>query len=224
MITAQEVMDRSAALLNDVALTTFTYTVQVPYLNIALSDLEERMQLSNIPVTNQSSAVIAIPAGVLGIGGVGQPALPQDLIEPQSLYERTTGTNDLFIRMNPVEFLPHGLQQISSLVWWAWLAQTIKFIGATNANDVQLDYIAKVITPVVNESSVIKVLNSISFLSYRTAALCAEFIGENKERADDLNGNALIALDNLLGINIKGKQSIMTRRRPFLASFKLRGY
>ena len=49
------------------------------------------------------------------------------------------------------------------------------------------------------------------------------FIGENETRAMVLDAQAERAMDRLLGINNKGRQQIMTRHRPFRASWKARG-
>jgi hypothetical protein len=68
----------------------------------------------------------------------------------------------------------------------------------------------------------IPIINSESFLQYRTAGLVAEFIGENVERAADLNSMAQLALDRFLGINVKGRQAVFTRKRPFMAASRTR--
>jgi hypothetical protein len=67
-------------------------------------------------------------------------------------------------------------------------------------------------------------INSRSYLSYKTAALCAMFIGENESRAKILNDQADEAMERLEGISNKGRQQIMTRHRPFRAAYKSRGY
>lgn len=222
MPTAGEVMDRSAALLNDQAKSVFTYAVQLAYLNAALNELQEIFELNNVPVTNNVSAVIPIAVGITGIGGVSQPSLPTGLIDIQALKERQTSSNDRFIDMTRVEFLP-DIPITSQLIYWTWQNQLIKFLGATTALDVQLEYIQSLFTTVTGAATNIPTINSTSFLSYRTAALCAEFVGENKTRSDDLNVMAQLAMDRALGISSKGRQSIFTRRRPFMSSYKRRG-
>ena len=46
------------------------------------------------------------------------------------------------------------------------------------------------------------------------------FIGENETRAGILEDKAEKALERITGINNKGKQQMMTRHRPFSASYK----
>jgi hypothetical protein len=233
-LTAGNVMDRVASLLNDTAQTIFTYTAQIPYLNMAYHELEEEYQLANIPITNETSAVVNVAVGqtqlnpTAGYAPNTAPNYPDDLIEAQQLWERLQGSSDPFVPMKQYEFLPHTMDPIpsDSLLFWIWQDQRIFFnpSGALTAREVKIDYIKAIfLTELVNQNSAIDVINARSFLQYRTAALCAEFIGENKERAASLNESAIMSLDRALGIGIKGKQAITTRRRPFRASYRSRG-
>lgn len=219
---AGDVMDSSAALLNDSAKTNFTYAAQLPYLKIAAQELQEEMELANVPTTNKKSSVFVITTAMTDIGGTTGPALPTDLIEIQGAYERLSGSNEDFQYMSKVEFLPPFTVLLESLVYWAWQGQVVNFLGATTTRDVRLDYIATFLPTIVDENTSIVLFNSKSFLTYRNSALCAEFIGENKTRADELNVFAGQALDRFLGINNKGRQSFPVRRRPFMAGYKVR--
>ncbi len=97
VLSAGEVMDLSAALCNDPDKTVYTYIKQIPYLNMALKELQEYFAQNNVPVTDQQSAVINCPAGTIivpfapdpPIGGV--PYLPNDLSEIQKVWQRTEG-------------------------------------------------------------------------------------------------------------------------------------
>jgi hypothetical protein len=77
--------------------------------------------------------------------------------------------------------------------------------------------------PLTSEDDPIQVTNGMSFLAYKTAALCSMFIGENQTRASILEAKAEQALERLTGINNKGRQQIVTRHRPFRAGWKARG-
>lgn len=217
-------MDGSAALLNDAARTVYTYTAQLPYLKIALRELREMMELSNVPVTNKTAEILAIPAGTTEISFVTTPSLPTDLIEIQQIWERATGVNP-YVPMTKREFLPAYLTtdyvQSPNFLIWAWNGNKIQLPPANQINDLKLNYIYE-ITQIVDENSTIAVPNGQSFLTFRTAALCAQFIMENKERADDLNADAGIAVDRMEGIESKAKQATFTRHRPFRASYKKR--
>lgn len=218
-----DVIDASAVLLNDSAKAVFTVAAQLPYYNIAQDELQEIMELNNVPVTNETSTAITVTAGVTTISFTTSPALPSTLIEIQKISERLALAAEDYLPMTRCEFLPTLVEQTTSLIWWAWIDQELRFIGALTDRQLQINYIASRLPAATTTTTPVTLINAKSFLSYRTAGLCAEFIGENKDRADSLNTDASLALDRFLGINTKGRQAIATRRRPFLAAYKTRG-
>lgn len=227
-LTAGEVMDAAASLMNDTAQTVYTYVVQLPYLNMAIDELREYMELNNTPVSNETSAIIEVDVGETAIVSVTasttQPNYPTNMVEIQQLWERLQGSSEPYIPMYHREFLPHYLDDIpvTNLVYWSWINQEIRFIGATTDRDVKLDYIQEFLAEAADEDSVIGIINAKSYLQYKTAALCSSFIGENPTRSAELNGLAELAKERVLGIGTKGRQDIITRRKPFLASYKMR--
>lgn len=229
-LTAGVVMDRSAVLLNDPAKTDYTYAVQVAYLNMAIDELVEVLEESNSSPTSQTSASITIPIGANRLtpiedATVGIPHYPFDLVEIQEVGERMGGSQDSFIRLDRKEF-GATLPPNQSLLYWCWEDQMIKFNpnGAITIREVQLKYVRQTISIANDETSIIGTINARSYLSYKTAALCAMFIGENETRAQALEDEATKALERMTGISNKGRQQIMTRHRPFRASYKMRGY
>lgn len=220
---ASDIYIRSAALLNDQDLAVFTYTVQEPYLNQAIDDLKEEMELNNVPVTNVTSAVIPVAIGENTIGDTTGPQLPSDLVEIQALYEKQTGVTEDYLMMTRFDYLPLVEFQVELLMYWSWQGEIIRLLGATTDRDVKIEYIGSVISAVTSSTDTITVINSKSFLAYRTAALCAQFIGENIERSTALNMEARLALNKMLGIVTKGRQAINTRRRPFMSAYKSTG-
>lgn len=226
-LTAGQVMNISAALLNDSARSVYTYAAQLPYLQLALQELREHFELNGIAVTQNTSAVIQVNAGQTAIvyNGVGVPSLPADFVEPQQLWERTRGINP-FIPMTKVDYLPHELEGVptSQFIYYVWESQEIRFLPSNANNDIKIDYIRELFQNIVDENSPINVVNSQTFLEYRTASLCAEFIERNLTSANALGGYAVLGGDRATGIGVKGKQNIMTRRRPFRAGYKKRGW
>src|SRR4051812_41365291 len=98
-LQAVEVMDRSAALMNDPARTDYTYAVQLPYLNMAIDELIEALEEGNSSPTNQTSATIVVPVGINKLSpeeSATPPYYPNDLVEIQEVLERASGSNDLF--------------------------------------------------------------------------------------------------------------------------------
>lgn len=217
-------LQKSAALMNDQDRSTYTDAVLLPYLNIALSELQEVFELNNIPVTNETSTAIVVPAGTSLIGYLTVPALPTDLVEIQQLWESQTGL-DSWSPVTKKEYLTAAiLNGVSLSVFgvWAWIDQQINVRAAINNVDIKIDYIknlfAEITIGLIGTQNAI--VNTDTFFQYRTAALAAEFIEENITRADKLNIYGVSGLERSLGISVKGKQSIAVRRRPFRAAYK----
>ena len=226
MATWTSLLARSAALLNDQERANYTDIVLLPYLNISLSELQEIFELNNIPVTNETSAVIAVPSATSVIGFTTVPSLPSNLVEIQQLWESQTGLN-LWTPVTKKEFLTASILGSVSLTMfgvWAWIDQEIHVRAAVNPIDLKLDYIKSLFTELTIGQLGVQntILNTDSFFVNRVAALGAEFIDENLTRADKLNLQAIGGLERSLGISIKGKQTIAVRRRPFRAAFKRR--
>jgi hypothetical protein len=228
-ITASQMMDKAASLMNDTAKEVYTYEAQLPYFQMAVDELQEIFELNNIPVTQASTVEIDIDVGTTQVNPVEDPApnYPANLIEIQQIWERLQGSTQPYLPMTKRDFLPHYLQDqnVDALVFWVWNEQRIKFMGATTDREIRLDYIFAIFpdTDELDQNSVLGVMNCRSFLQYRTAGLCSEFIGENSERATSLNNMAIMAIDRSLGISVKGKQQVMRRRRPFRATYKTMG-
>jgi len=226
-LLAGTVMDKAASLMNNTSRSVYTYAAQVPYLNIALQELQEEYELHAISVTEETSAVIQMDAGATAIvfNGVGIPTLPADMIEPSELWERLRDT-DPWYPMTRRNFLPHYLEGVQQNFFtiWAWQSNEIRVLPVVQNNDIKIDYVKQLFTPVVNESSFINVINAQTFLEYRTAGLLAEFIERNITSAEAMNAYAVLAMNRAVGIGSKGKQRIMTRRRPFRQGYKRRGW
>lgn len=225
-LTAGTVMDAAAALLNDVAKSTYTYTVQIPFLNMSLRELQELYEQNQIPATDVLSAILTVPSGTSEISFTSSPALPSNLIEPQLLWEAPSGTTP-FTPMTRVNWIPQtqiGVE-ISQFVVYVWGDQKIKLLPADADIDIKIQYTRNLFATVTADTDQLGVINAMSFLQYRTAALVAEHIEENKVRSDQLNNDASLALDRAIGIGTKGRQAITIRHRPFRAGYKSRsGY
>lgn len=225
MPLVKNILSQTAALLNDSAQTMFTNDFLLPHFKTSYAEMRELFQANNVPVINQEVEGITINIGVTDIGGPTGPALPQDLIEVQQVLERQNGITQSFIQMTRVEFLPEVPTASSALVYYAWQRQQIRFpsVGATSIREIKLQYIASSIPEIISPDTLVTVINSETFLAYRTAALASQFRGENSSRAESLNFNAQLAIDRLLTISVKARQGIFVRRRPFRAGFKARG-
>jgi hypothetical protein len=227
-LVASTVLAKASSLMNDTARTVYTYAAVLPYLQLALQELQEHFELNSIPATQLTSAVIQVNAGITVLNynaGPVLPELPDDMIEPNQLWERERNI-DPFVPMSRRDYIPHNLEgtPTGKFSFFTWNNQQITFLPCNRNNDIKIDYIKDLFTPLVDETSVINVINASTFLEYRAAALCAEFIERNIASANSLNTYAILALDRATGIGVKGKQTILTRRRPFRAAFKKRGF
>lgn len=226
-LLAGTVMDISAALLNDPNRTVYTYAAQLPYLQLALQELQEYYQEHNIPTTQDSSAIINMEAGDTQIvyNGGSTPSLPDDMVEPQSLYESPEGENS-WILMTKKQYIPHTLESLPVNMFriYSWNGQEIRVPAASTDIDIKIDYLKELFTEIENESSIINVINARTFLQYRTASLCAEFNERNTTSSESLGAYAQMGIERAAGIAIKRGQNIYTRRRPFRAGYKSRGW
>ena len=221
--TAGQVMDTAAALLNDSAMQRFTYTVQLPYIQKAFRELRQLLQANNVPIGNLVAEMLAVPIGTTEITYLTTPALPANLVQIRQLWERTAGI-DPWVPMTRRETLPYSLDgaPTASFLIWSWQGNAIKLLETTQINDLKADYTDQ-LDQIVDENSTITVINGETFLENQTAAHLAKFVNEDNERATDLYNMATEALDTLNIIESKGKQAILTRRRPFRQSWKARG-
>jgi hypothetical protein len=221
-------MDRVANLLNDPNKTDYKYPVILPYLNMAIEELSESLEESNSS-PSQSLITIDVPVGVGQLSPAedttpGAVHYPDTLTEIQEISERPLGSLGSFIplpRLETVKVFP----ATNSLLFWRWEQQYIKFNpnGATIPVQLAVTFMGQGVPYVASENTLITMINSRSYLAYKTAALCAMFIGENETRAGVLEVQAEKAMERLTTISNKGRQQIMTRHRPFRAGYKSRG-
>lgn len=223
-IKAGEIFNKARFFLNDQIGANFTDEVLLPALQMANEDLRLECEDNNIPYTNITSVAILISAGVTDIGGPTGPPLPDDLIEIVEMYERSADTTNDFMLMRRRNFLPKTDVQTAFLEVYTWQRQIVNFIGATGDLQVKIDYVGNSLNRIIDTNSEIAIFNSISFLSFRTAALAANYIGENKTRSDELNAEALRCIETMENIGIKNQQNMTIRRRPFMSGYRARGW
>lgn len=185
-----------AGLMNNYTQDIYNNTACLPFLNLALAELQELYELNGIPTTNETSTAIKIKAGISRLGFDTTPALPSDLIEIQELWESPTGLNKWII-VDKREFLPNYLQDgttVSQFSIWAWEHGRIALIAANSDNDLKIDYTASLFNLPIQIKDIdvnLPFTNVETYLDYKTGALCALLIAENESRA--------IALDSLAG-------------------------
>lgn len=204
--TAGQVMDDAAAALNDFNKSLYTYDVQLPYLKMANRDLDQSLQLIGHPITMMNEAIIPVLAGAVEL------TLPASFFLPISLAERKPGTTESFTDMTQTRFAS-GTQG-SSLGVWDFRHNCINFVGATQDREVKLSY-WRTLPEIQSDASQLFVNGGRNYLAFRTAAMCAAFIGQNELQASILNNEAGAAIDKLESLFIKNRQVHRVRRRRF---------
>lgn len=207
--TAGNVMDLAASLLNDTAKSLYSYVTQLPYLSIAQDELESEL-LDNGVVIEKQIAVINVAANALFL------TLPSNFFLPISLEERDqSSTDDDDWALMVERGFEDAMEPTTTLGQWNFRNNRINFIGATVAKSVRLKYHRTLSTFTNEENYVEEVTKAKMFLAFRTAALCAEFIGRRQDISQSLNAQGAISLDKLISIYTKNSQGIRVRRKPF---------
>lgn len=223
ILLASEVMDLSAAAMNDVDKTTYDYDTQIPYLKLALQELQEIYELNSLAVTEKTSEVIPVDEGDTQIefDVVNKPKLPDNLIEPLQLWERPRDSNP-WTPMTRKDFIPHELAGVETnmFIYWVWQSDKIILLASNQDNDIKIDYIGSLFPKFVQSGTRIPVLNAQNYLAFKTASLMCELIERDAAKAVSLENKAQLSLDRISGITIKSKQSIVARRRPFRSAYK----
>jgi len=189
---AEDVANLVRVLCNDQQGQLYTDT----YIQQAVNSAYRKMQLSLMNVGKQTftndNYIVTIPAiatvdpgkqvflGFAGIGGnipspANLPTLPQNLVEPLMLWERPTGTTDIFIPME--NLTAHGgvpsLPQTFNLRFWAWQADQIILLGAEQDTDIRIRFegsfsMFTIVNGVLNGT--LQVLTAIDAVAYAASA------------------------------------------------------
>jgi hypothetical protein len=207
-VLATEVMDRSRAVLNDVAKDLYTDEVLLPYLKIANDDLSDELVDNGATVPKEVSVDLVLPVGTK------TPVLPADFIVPIEVYEKNSNETDDYYRfVAQRDFLPNGIpaREIGA---WSWREQQINTPGSTQNKLLRVRYY-RLIASIAGANSPVELTHALNYLAYHTAALAAEHIGQNRVKAIDLEAQAMIKLAKLLKKEVKQNQARVFRRRPF---------
>lgn len=231
MPSPAEIIKMVSSLMNDTAQTKYNDEACLPYLNMALDELQEIMEENNIPVTNQTSTPLVIPAGTTEIAFTATtPTLPPKLIELQEVWESDLNQDNWFPMVRK-EFIPHNIEgiELSSFGIYVWKQNILNVPPVVANRNLKLDHIESIFNTPITDNQVdtdlgVQFKNIKTYLGYATAALCSMFIGENETRAAALNGKAGEALERAMNIPTKGRQAIYTRRRPFRQAYKSRSW
>jgi hypothetical protein len=201
-LLAEDTVDANRELYHDATL--------LPYLQFAFEDFLEDLQANEVPVLSEISTVITIPQGQKVISeGFG---LPADFIDPIQLRERAGSTNNVFIEMKEVDFEPQ-VDPTNYLRYWTYREGEIKLIGANRDIDVLLYYVKDL--TISGLSTPVTIRRAKGILAPRLASLAALQIGENAQLAQANDNLYTSALNKYLGIQVRRRQSLPSRRPGF---------
>lgn len=207
-LLASDIMDRSRAVLNDVAIDLYTNEVLLPYLRIANDDLSDELVDNGATVSKEVSVDIPLTARNT------TPVLPSNMIVPIEVFEKDAGQDDSYYRyVDQRGFLPNATPGTELRVW-AWREQQVLFVGSQIDKIVRIRYY-RLITDLNADTAPVELTHALNYLAYHTAALAAEHIGQNLSKATALESVAGEKLNKLLKKEVKQSHSRPTRRLPF---------
>lgn len=208
-VTAATPIAEAKVLLNDPSGLNYTTIKLLPCLNKAYRDLQLKMKQNGMQSFKEISAPITVAAGTVRLGdGAG---LPNDFVYPVWVKERGS-TSEEWQDMTEQNWEPQFNTPGPRLNYWVWREDELKFPPSSADRLVLLGYLKSQIT-IDEVDDPILIADSIGFLAARTAAIAALVIGENKTRADVLNGDADVQWDLMKGTQTKLAQRMGVRRR-----------
>lgn len=222
---------------NNPAISPFTQ----PFLNSSIRELYRELRnvgdpvlikdniiLENLPIINSPTnghggtdptvQTILSTAGYFD-GVQTWPAfqLPGDMLYPTQLWERASGTDNPFVKMEPVSDGLPGRQQGPRLGLWEWRNNNINFIGATQNRDIRMRYycaLPQFFSQTLDfNSTYVPVLDCTDAVAYKTAVKYARMLGS--PGLAELTAEAKEQMFQLKNANIRRMQHTDFARRPY---------
>jgi len=205
---ASEVTKQAAVLLNDPAQVIFTDIVLLPLLSKANEELEQLLEINEVPLQKQTS--IAIPV-LTGVGEVDQPV---EFVEALDLRERTMGGDTWGEEIREVDFIDPNNNLSSNINEWCYRDSRILVNPPTSDREVLLNFIRK-LTPLDTAGASVEIYQAKPWLAARTAQLAAQNVGNNPTKADKLQVDVDRMQDILIRMLVKRNQGMGVRRKPY---------
>jgi hypothetical protein len=176
-----------------------------PFLNSAIRDVYRELRNVGQPTLIKDNVIIlGLPVVNSPTNGVGGPdptvqtvlstigyfdgveqnpqyLLPADMIYPERLWERATGTNNPFLPMTQSTFGLPPRPQVPWLAEWEWRNDNINFCGATEQRDIRMRYYAQLpqfFSETLDFSSTfVPIMDCQDAVAYKTAVMYARMLG-----------------------------------------------
>jgi hypothetical protein len=224
-------------LVNNAAVAPFMQ----PFLNSAIRKLYRMLRNCGDPVLIKDNILITglpiINSPTQGLGAV-DPAvqtvlstngyfdgtqiwpnfqLPGDMLYPTAVWERKTGSNDIFHRMDVPSGGLESAMQGPFLKQWEWRNNNLNFRGATENVDIRMRYycsLPQFFSQTLDfDSTYVPVLDCTDFLAFEVAVLYASMLGSPGLAA--LQASVADHMFQLKNANIRRMQHETIHRIPF---------
>lgn len=208
--TAAFITALTQSLLNDKVGDYWTFDLLLPFLQLAFDDLSQELELNEIPITKEITAVLNLAPLTQVIGFGTMPALPENFIAPISIDERLAGQpNSEWSPMDEVQMPPADIPSTYLNCWW-WDGIQINFLGSTSTEDIRLRFTGGLYKP-QSQESVVGIRGVENYLAEQTAYYAADSIG-NQYTADRSKLKAGIFLEKFIRFQVKNKQGLPVRK------------
>lgn len=219
-VTAVEAMRFARTMLNDEQGNTWTDYRLFPKLRVAYSEMLNKFLTSGLPITNQTSSIMNVPAVTIDDNNLDLSTVagyPTDMLEPVWMKERALGqANKDFVDMTQVDYVPQVSLSGIQLIWWCWIHGTIMVRGATTIVQVMLRYRRQLAAPKYITDDLIVPLAE-TYLGPETAYLAMSSIPSPDQTV--LMNIKTVAEANLEEIVAQavngGLQNLPAKRRPY---------
>lgn len=173
-VQASVVLATARTFLNDDAATNWTDASLFPKLQQAHRELQIKLRRAAAPVMKNSYSELILAAAT------GFLTPPSDLVAPIQLWETFQGgASNTYALMTEYDTLPNVVPT-NTLIYWSWVEEIVKFVGATSSRQVLMKYWRAIPVPQVN-TDLIGFLNGELYLAPRTAAIAAGSVGQAAE-------------------------------------------
>lgn len=239
----ESIMNLARALVNDSynsgagEILTDSNPATILYINRAFAELQDRLEnIASVTLTKDNYIVTALdpvvnPApgiqtslsftGYTGYNGAAVDSsltLPSDMMAPEEVWERPSGSTNAFrLMQQPQAGLP-SQTQTQWLRLWEWRTDTLNFLGATIAVDLRIRYRCRQAYLPPNSTTAfvdttVNILGCERTMAYLIATAYAEARGA--EGAAMMRAGAEAAILELKKRIVRQMQGTEFRRRPY---------
>lgn len=157
---------------------------------------------------------------------VPSPALPNDLLIPWDIWERPTGSSQIFNKMAIAKVALPSRYQVATLREWQWSGDVIRMVGSTQSADLRLRYEAVIpevplLPPNTTIAQAQVIFNSQTIpIRMGAEALAQRMVyffdtSRNDEGAAQSDLDAKAEADKLILMSVRGQQRTAVRRKRF---------